>query len=280
MRSDMVGREVRLAHELSRRPADPVRLLPVRVAYTAALPYDLGACLDPVQYTLWQSEADTERVTREICAAVNAGKPLPNTTPKFETAVEAAVKELHDATEKRGAPLPAAELRFETGTVKLDSKFYVSRLEDDRVLGLVRAPGGDTILIKGVHQIGKSSLLARAAAAAGEAGGRVVHLDFQPAESSQIKDFDSLLCGLPGGWMPYSAPPRDRETSGVSRMDPNRTSPLTSNRPSSPRLRSRWCCCSTKWTSSSTKPITATISLARSATGTANSPCTLSRGTG
>lgn len=59
MRSDMVGREVRLAHELSRSSHDPLTLLPVRVAYTGALPYDLAACLDPVQYTLWQSEADT-----------------------------------------------------------------------------------------------------------------------------------------------------------------------------------------------------------------------------
>ena len=189
MRSDMVGKEVRLAHELSKRPADPLTILPIRVAYLGALPYDLAACLDPFQYTLWQSEADSVRVTREICAAVSAAQPLPNTSRESDI----AITRLFEATEKQGAPLPQAELRFETGTVKLDSKFYVARSEDALVLGQVRIPGGVTIIIKGVRQIGKSSLLARAAAAAREAGGRVVHLDFQLLETSQLKDLDSLL---------------------------------------------------------------------------------------
>lgn len=44
-----------------------------------------------------------------------------------------------------------------------------------------------------MRQIGKSSLLARAAVAARKAGSRVVHLDFQLLEDNQLKDLDSLL---------------------------------------------------------------------------------------
>jgi hypothetical protein len=189
MRSDMVGREVRLAHELSRRPTEPVVLLPIRVAYTAALPYDLAGCLDPVQYTVWESDADTARVTTQIMAAIGKAEPLPQRTQHSDDAVQG----LFDATEKRGAPLPAAELRFETGTVRLDSRFYLARPEDQFVLDQVRAPGGVTVIIKGVRQIGKSSLLARAAAAARQAGGRVLYLDFQLLGAGQLQDLDSLL---------------------------------------------------------------------------------------
>jgi hypothetical protein len=48
IRSDMVNQEVKLAHELSKR------IFPIRVDYDGALPYDLGAYLDKVQYRIWR----------------------------------------------------------------------------------------------------------------------------------------------------------------------------------------------------------------------------------
>ena len=189
MRSDMVREEVLLAHQLSKQPARAMTLLPIRVAYTDALPYDLAACLNPIQYTLWNTDADSARVIEEISAAVNTAQPLPRTQTDSDT----TILRLFEATEQQGAPLPKAELRFETGTMRLDSRFYVARPEDALVLNQVRAPEGATVIIKGVRQIGKSSLLARAASAAREAGARVVHLDFQLLETSHLKDLDSLL---------------------------------------------------------------------------------------
>jgi hypothetical protein len=189
MRSDMVREEVLLAHQLSKQPERAMTLLPIRIAYTGALPYDLAARLDPIQYTLWKTDADSARVTAEICAAVNSAQPLPRTSAESDT----TIRRLFEATEKKGAPLPKAELRFEAGTLRLDSPFYVARPEDALVLGQVRSPGGVTVIIKGVRQMGKSSLLARAATTARVAGARVVHLDFQLLESSHLKDLDSLL---------------------------------------------------------------------------------------
>lgn len=189
MRSDMVGREVRLAHELSKNSPDPMTLLPVRIAYSGALPGEMGAYLEPVQYTFWTSDRDSDRVTSELLAAIGAGEKLPLTLQESDT----TIRRLHEATEKQGAPLPQAELRFETGAVRLGSAFYVARPEDAALLGRVCNPEGDTLIVKGVRQVGKSSLLARAAAAAREGGGQVLHLDFQSLEQGQLKDLDSLL---------------------------------------------------------------------------------------
>jgi hypothetical protein len=53
--------------------------LPVRMAYEGLLPYSIAAFLNPLQYVVWQSEADNERVAREILDAM-AGQ-LPQQPP-------------------------------------------------------------------------------------------------------------------------------------------------------------------------------------------------------
>jgi hypothetical protein len=65
----------------------------------------------------------------------------------------------------RGAPLPSADPRLETGALKLDSPFYVRRPADEAIERLVRQHG-ETILVNGPRQVGKTSLAARAQAAA------------------------------------------------------------------------------------------------------------------
>ncbi len=130
-------------------------------------------------------------MTAKICAAINSAPPRPRTPAESDTAIQ----RLFEATEQQGAPLPKAELRFETGTMRLDSRFYVVRTEDALVLEQVKAQG-TTVIIKGVRQVGKSSLLARAAAAAREAGARTFHVDLQDLETSHLKDLDSLLLGI------------------------------------------------------------------------------------
>lgn len=188
MRSDMVRGEIQLAHELSRRLEDPLAILPVRVDYLGELPYDLGAYLNPIQYVIWKGEADSPKIAEQLLAAISGGEQLPE---RRELSA-ASIEQLFEATEKKGAPLPEAELRFETGTVKLDSSFYVVRSEDARALRSVTGEGTTTV-IKGVRQIGKSSLLARAIAAAKTAKFRTFYLDFQSLEQAQFKDLSTLL---------------------------------------------------------------------------------------
>jgi hypothetical protein len=188
MRSDMVRGEVKLAHELSLRPERTPVILPVRVAYSGELPYDLGAYLNPIQYVVWNDESDSVNVAKRLIAAINGQGILEGQS----IVSSSGLQQLFEATEKRGAPLPKAELRFETGTLKLDSPFYVVRRQDARVLEAV-SDIGTTTVIKGVRQIGKSSLLARAIAAAKTAGLRTFYMDFQSLEQNQLGNLSTLL---------------------------------------------------------------------------------------
>jgi hypothetical protein len=75
IRSDMVRQEVALAHQLA--VDRKLCLLPVRVAYTAALPYDLAAYLNPLQHSMWNQGDPFDRVATEIEAAINHQVGLP-----------------------------------------------------------------------------------------------------------------------------------------------------------------------------------------------------------
>ena len=70
------------------------------------------------------------------------------------------------------------------GTIRPESPFYVERPADLRVRQAIRVDGV-TVTIKGPRQIGKSSVLAGAMAAASEVGKRVLYLDFQEFQLSQ-----------------------------------------------------------------------------------------------
>jgi hypothetical protein len=82
IQSDLVRQEVALAHQLSKE--NKLRILPVRVAYTAALPYDLAAYLNPFQHSLWHMDEPFDRVCREIEAAVGHQSENPATRVHFE----------------------------------------------------------------------------------------------------------------------------------------------------------------------------------------------------
>jgi hypothetical protein len=181
IRSDMVRHEVKLAHGWSKR------ILPVRVGYDGALPYDLGAYLDPIQYELWRPGEPFDT----ICGAIVDGIRGRWTHNEIELSPE-AIRRLGEATEGQGAPLPCADPRLETGALKLDSPFYARRAADEQAERLVRQPG-ETILIKGPRQVGKTSLAARAQAHAESNGQRTCYIDFQSIDEKRLRDSSTLL---------------------------------------------------------------------------------------
>jgi hypothetical protein len=84
------------------------------------------------------------------------------------------------------------ELEVPEGAVKLRSKFYVQREGETRWLEQVSG-WGETIRVKGAHQMGKSSLLARMYQQAKENGQTSLHLDFQRLDKMSFSTLDSLL---------------------------------------------------------------------------------------
>jgi hypothetical protein len=190
IRSDMVRQEVELAHSLP-----GVTILPIRVAFDGALPYDFAAYLNPIQYAFWKSTEDDQSIAEQIFSAINRSAALPHPGQADETeASTASLQKLADVTENAGAPLPAADprLMFDTGAVKVGSPFYIRRAADDKLANQLQREG-QTIIVKGMRQMGKSSLLATAIAAARQHDHKTFYFDLQRLGPEQLDSLDSLL---------------------------------------------------------------------------------------
>jgi hypothetical protein len=141
-----------LAHELLRE--EKMTIFPVRLDFHGKLPYDLGSALDGIQYALWRPGDSEEELFARLHAAITGGASLPVTSSSEDTAV-LSITDPAVAAERKGAPLPAAEPRIvmETGTIRLDSPFYVRRREDGIAESCLAQPGS-TIVVKGPRQSG------------------------------------------------------------------------------------------------------------------------------
>jgi hypothetical protein len=189
IRSDMVRREIALAHKL--RKEKKLRVFPVRVGFDGELPYDLGAYLDTIQYARWIAGEAFGPICQSILQEIQAPTPEAEAASCHE-ASEQDLRVLAEATELRGAPLPSADPRLETGAVGLDSPFYIRREEDDRIASLTPR-NGVTLLVKGPRQVGKTSLLARAQALARQNDQRTLYLDFQLIDESHFETLKGIL---------------------------------------------------------------------------------------
>lgn len=190
--SDMVRQEIALAHEL--RISGQLRILPMRIAFMGALPYDLGSYLNTLQYASWKEGESPSAIIDEVRAAIEAAATLSHSgVGETAQASESQLRSLHEATEKTGAPLPAVDPRLERGAMQLDSPFYVRRMSDDDLEREIKSARGTTAIVKGARQMGKSSLLARIHAFAGDHQQRAAYIDFQLIDQRKLQELDSLL---------------------------------------------------------------------------------------
>ncbi len=195
--SDMVRQEIKRAHELKQQ--GKLCILPVRISFTGALPYDLGGYLNPLQYALWETDTPMQQMAIVVSEAICNSKALPLSAQEAEDSPE-QIQALHDITEKTGAPLPVIdprvlELAMERGSMACNSPYYIHRQADVEMEQQL-SQKGFTVIVKGARQMGKSSLLIRAAAKAKAQGSRVCYIDFQRLDESQLASLDKLLLYL------------------------------------------------------------------------------------
>jgi hypothetical protein len=107
--SAMVKGEVEMALDQAAKNAGTPRILPVRLAYAGPLPYPLNAWLDPLQYALWQGDADTPQLIQELAIAAT-GTPLPRPALTLGPASQ------RDGPPLYSAPLPPPGGALDTGT--------------------------------------------------------------------------------------------------------------------------------------------------------------------
>ncbi len=84
-------------------------------------------------------------------------------------------------------------LEFPSGPVPLNSKFYISRLEIEKLAYAEIAKSGCVIRIKAPRKAGKSSLMLRIIPHAVSIGYHAVYLDFQRADEAVFASLDKFL---------------------------------------------------------------------------------------
>jgi hypothetical protein len=180
--SEMVEYEISAAHHLNRSRAGKPRILPIRVAYLEPFAYPLNAYLNHLNWAVWDSESDTVRLVDELLMAISGGE-----LSVADVKAKAAVLQL-----SAPSPIPRPHafanvtlLERPEGTMDPESKFYIERPGDETCRREL-ARQGVTIVIKAPRQMGKSSLLVRAAEHAKQVEKAVAFLDFQLFDESAL----------------------------------------------------------------------------------------------
>lgn len=183
--SEMVESEISTAYQLGRNRNGRPGILPVRVAYTAPFDYPLSAYLNPLNWAMWRSAADTPTLIAELRTAIAGGQlSLSDRQDKLALLQAPAPSDLPP---RPTASADITRIERPDGTMDAGSRFYIER-PGDAACQRELARGGATIVIKAPRQMGKSSLLVRAAAQASRMGRAVAFLDFQLLDADCLND--------------------------------------------------------------------------------------------
>jgi DNA-binding winged helix-turn-helix (wHTH) protein len=139
------------------------------------------------------------------------------TVPRFGYRFRAPVREVREKARCRGGKdeagsgqrglldetPPSAPWRLEPvgGAVPLNSRFYLVRRADEEFRSAIGRQES-IVLVKGVRQVGKTSLLARGLQQARQQQARVVLTDFQMLNAADLSTIETLFLTL-AGWIAY-----------------------------------------------------------------------------
>ncbi|MEM8503141.1 MAG: AAA-like domain-containing protein [Cyanobacteria bacterium P01_D01_bin.1] len=204
--SEMVLGEVEMAHRLMKTSGRPM-ILPVRLGYRDPYVYPLSAYLNPINWALWETPADTLGLLAELKRAIaGAGLSIDSDSAKRDITLASTESETTEPTVAGAAteqviplPQPSAQpvtfqpvaLEPAEGTMDPESQLYVER-DCDAIAQATIQRRGVTLTIKGPRQMGKSSLLMQVIDGAMKAGKQVVYLDFQLFDQDVLKSAESF----------------------------------------------------------------------------------------
>jgi hypothetical protein len=180
--SEMVLAEVETAHQHSKSHSKPL-ILPVRLKYAEPLVYPISAYLNPLQWVLWNQDADTPNLIASLRKVISGGTL---------TVSDPVSKDILLSSTSAETPTALANIVLDSGalegTMPHRSPFYVERDSDRDAIKALCEMEGVTITIKGPRQMGKSSLLNRLMVDSCGDALRTAFVDFQMIESTSIMD--------------------------------------------------------------------------------------------
>ncbi len=194
MHSEMVQAEVRLAQRRHRDTGRP-RIVPLRVRYSGPLEYELDLYLGNLQYIPWNGPEESPRVYDEILRAMTGAQPPP-LGPPAEPAPQAVARPAVGES-RPSAARDARPASVPGGTISQRDPYYVSRSADEVVVNLA-AELGQTVVIKGPRQMGKSSLLLHYLSECQKAGKKVAFVDFQMFSHEDLAGYPTFLSRFAG----------------------------------------------------------------------------------
>lgn len=193
VKSDMIRQEIRFAYENRIKKKQKLIILPIRVNYQNELPYDLGAYLDQIQYATWNNGDSYDSVSSQIASAISKVMQISSieSVNEYDTLLESTSLEEEKPSEKR-QKVKNLQFALETGAVRIESPFYIQRKADIELRDVIKSRGG-TILIEGLQGTGKTSLLIRAFKFAKNINQKVIFIDFQLIDKSDLASLDNLF---------------------------------------------------------------------------------------
>lgn len=183
--SEMVIAEIETAHHHGKAHGKPA-ILPVRLNFDESLVYPLSAYLNPLQWALWNNEADTARLISELKRAISGGELPADNMAATTTGKEGSKEEIPTAF----ANISSRDLGSPEGTMPHQSPFYVERETDREAIHALQEINGVTITIKGPRQMGKSSLLNYLLVEGKMRDMRTAFIDFQLIENVAMENAD------------------------------------------------------------------------------------------
>lgn len=173
VQGEIVPAFIEMVVGLVNQRGQPIRILPVRVAFRQAFTGKLRAYLDQLEWVGWEGDEDTPPLVATLRQALRGGALAPDRA--------AQARFLEPAHPPAASPLASPRL-VAPGGFDPASRFYIERDEDHVALEAIRRNDIEhdpsvTLVIKGPRQMGKSMLLARLIRAAREAGKQVGVVD-------------------------------------------------------------------------------------------------------
>ena len=193
MSSEMVQAEVRIARRLHRQTGRP-RILPVRVRYEGPLEYELDMYLGHLQYLIWEGPEDSGGVFKDILKAAREPEEAGPPTPAERLRTDRQPHIARDPKRPQAA-LDARALFVPGGLVRHTDPYYIQR-DVDGVVKALAPQLGETLVIKGPRQMGKSSLLMHYLVECKKAGKQIAFVDFSVFSNEDLSSYATFLSRL------------------------------------------------------------------------------------
>jgi len=185
--SEMVQGEIRLARHHRRGDGSPF-IFPVRIRYEGPLDYELSSYIGRLHHIVWRTADDDQTIVAAILAAARKGGG-----PDESAAMQSWSSSSSIGDQRRPRPsFDLGGLLRPTGTLRLNDPFYIARSTDGTIARLA-GNIGDTLVIKGARQVGKSSVLVRYISACKEAKKQAAFVDFQSMSDAHLAEYPTFL---------------------------------------------------------------------------------------